>query len=215
MTTGEFITQLTAQISKLESLVRSLQNSSFHPSNDQYQILEELGLGFSAAAAMLPAEIAALKERRKGPSCAQGEQLVSQAELSYKDLIATTKLKSQKIFAKSIILFFKGQSDSIVDSTTIKKRKQGTRGRCERICTLSPDGLISWAVAFKPTTWEANLMSKDIFDYVLDHIEPDNCRLWPPVIYKILSGLGDEEPLKDSHKYQAFLKGKILLAKKG
>jgi hypothetical protein len=215
MTTAEFIEQLTAQISKLESLARSLPNSSFHPSKDQYQILGELGLRFSAAAAYLPAEIAALKERRKGSSCAQGEQLVSQAEQSYKDLIATNKLKSQRIFAKSIILFFKGQSDSVVDSGTIKKRKQVTRDRCERICTLSPDGLISWAVAFTPTTWEANLMSKDIFDYVIDHIKPDDRRVWPPDIYKILSGLGAEEPLKDSPKYDAFLKGKLLLANKG
>ena len=214
-TTGGFITQLTAQISKLESLVRSLQNSSFHPSNDQYQILGVLGLRFSSAAADLPAEVAALRERRKGPSSARGEQLVSQAALSYTELIATTKLNSRKIFAKSIILFFKGQSDSIVDSTTIKRRKQVTRDRCERICTLSPDGLISWAVAFKPTTWEANLMSNDIFDYVLDHIESNDPRVWPPDIYKILSGLGAEEPLKDSHRYHAFLKGKLLLANKG
>jgi len=70
MTTAEFIEQLTAQISKLESLVRSLPNSSFHPSKDQYQILGVLGLRLSAAAADLPAEIAALKERRKGPSYA-------------------------------------------------------------------------------------------------------------------------------------------------
>ena len=143
MKTGDFITQLTAQISKLELLVRSPQNSRFHPSANQYQILGALSLRLSAAAAELPAEIAALKERRLGPSTAQGGQLVTQAELSYKDLIATTKLKKPKIFAKSIILFFKGQSDSIVDSATIKKRKQRTRDRCERIYTLSPDGLIS------------------------------------------------------------------------
>jgi hypothetical protein len=214
MTTGDFITQLTAQISKLESLVRSLQDSSFHPSHHQYQILEALSLRLSAAAAELPAEIAALKERRKGPSSAQGGQLVAQVELSYRDLIATTKLKKPKIFAKSINLFFKGQSDSIVDSNAIKKRKQVTRDRCERICSLSPDGLISWAVAFANTTWEANMMSKDIFEYVLDHIEPDDCRVWPPDVYKILSGLGAEEPLKDSQKYHAFLKGKLLLANK-
>jgi hypothetical protein len=214
MTTGKFITQLTAQISKLESLVQSLQNCSFHPSNDQYQILEASSLRLSAAAADLGAAISALKERRRGPSSAQGEQLVAQAELANTNLIATTKLKSQKKFAKNIILFFKGQSDSIVDSATIKARKQVTRDRCERIYTLSPDGIISWAVAFKPTTWEANSMSKDTFDSVLDHIEPDNRRVWPPDIYKILRGLGVEEPLKGSAKYDAFLKGKLLLANK-
>jgi hypothetical protein len=215
MATGEFITHLTAEISRVESLVGSLQCSSLHPSNDQYPILEELSLRLSAAAAKLPAEIAALKERRKGPSSAEGERLLAQAEQEYRDLLATTQLKNQKLFAKNITLFFRGQSDSIVDSAVVKARKQVTRDRCERIrTTLNPDGSISWAVAFRPTAWEANYMSRDIFDYVLDHIEPENCRVWPSDIYKILSGLGAEEPLKDSQEYHAFLKGKLLLANK-
>ena len=57
-------------------------------------------------------------------------------------------------------------------------------------------------------------MSKDTFDYAFEHIEPDDCRVWPPEIYSILSGLGAEEPLQGSHKYDEFLKGKFLLAKK-
>jgi len=214
MKTGDFITQLTAQISKLELLVRSPQNSRFHPSANQYQILGALSLRLSAAAAELPAEIAALKERRLGPSTAQGGQLVAQAEQRFRDLVATARLRKPKIFAKSIILIFKGQSDSILDSNAIKQRKQVTRDRCKRICSLSPDGLISWAVAFKNTTWEGNLMSKDTFEYILDYMETDDCRVWPPHVYEILNGLGTEEPLKDSRNYHAFLKGKLLLVNK-
>jgi len=41
-------------------------------------------------------------------------------------------------------------------------------------------------------------MSRDLFDYILDYIEPENSWVWPSVIYEILSGLGAEEPLKDS-----------------
>jgi hypothetical protein len=214
MATGEFITHLTAQISRVESLAGSPQRSSLHPSNEQYQILEKLSLRLSTAAANLLTEIATLKERRKGPSSAQGERLVAQAELEYKDLLATTTLKNPKLFAKNITLFFRGQSDSIVDSAAVKARKQVTRDRCERICTLNPDGLISWAVALKPSAWEGNYMSRDLFDYVLDHIEPENSRVWPSEIYKILSGLGAEESLKDSQEYHAFLKSKLLLANK-
>jgi hypothetical protein len=55
MTTGEFITQLTTQINKLESLIRGLQGSSFHPSKNQYQILEALSLRLSTATTDLPA----------------------------------------------------------------------------------------------------------------------------------------------------------------
>jgi hypothetical protein len=57
-------------------------------------------------------------------------------------------------------------------------------------------------------------MSKDIFEYVLDHIEPDYYRVWPPEVYKILSRLAAKEPLKDSQEYSVFLEGKLLLANK-
>jgi hypothetical protein len=53
-----------------------------------------LYLRLSAATDALPAEIIALKEQQKGPSYAQGKQLINQVKLSYKDLIIIIKLKS-------------------------------------------------------------------------------------------------------------------------
>jgi hypothetical protein len=209
MTTGRFISQLSAQTSKLELLVQSLQNSSFHPSNDQYQILGALSVRLSAAANDLLAQVAALKKRRTESFSAEGQQLIDQAELERRGLITTTQLKNRRTFAKNIILFFKGQSDSVVDSVLTKARKQATRERCERICTLSPDGLIFWAVAFAPTIWTANMMSNDTFDYVFEHITPDECQVWPPDIHNILIGLGAEEPLRGSNRYDEFLRGKF------
>jgi hypothetical protein len=38
--------------------------------------------------------------------------------------------------------------------------------------------------------------------------------VWPFIIYEILSGLGAEEPLKDSQEYNIFLKSKLLLTNK-
>jgi hypothetical protein len=206
MTTGKFISQLEALIKKLELLVQSLQCSTFHPSQKQYQTLADLGLRLTAGANNLPIQVAALKTRRAEPSFEEGRKLIAQAQSDKRDLIATAQLKDRVIFARNITYFFDGQRDSVVDSDATKARKQLTRERCERICTLSPDGLISWAVAFKPTIWTANLMSKDTFDYVFDHIEPDDCQVWPPDIYHILSGLGTEEPLRGSCKYREFLK---------
>jgi hypothetical protein len=201
MTTGKFITQLEASIKRLESLVQSLQNSSFHPSKTQYQNLTDLSLRLNSAASNLPIQVTALKNRRAEPSFEEGRKLIAQAQSERRDLITTSHLKSRVIFARNITYFFDGQKDSVVDSDATKARKQLMRERCERICTLSPDGLISWAVAFMPTVWTANMMSKDTFDYVFDHIEPD--------IYHILSGLGTEEPLRDSYKYLEFLKGEV------
>lgn len=214
MTTGKFISQLDAFIKKLESLVQSLQGSSFHPSKDQYQILRSLSLRLTAAATNLPIQIEELKNRRTEPSSKEGKNFIVQAESDRRDLITTTQLKNRGIFAKNITLFFEGQRDSVVDSNATKARKQVTRERCERICSLSPDGVISWAVAFMATMWTANLMSKDTFDYVYEHIEPDDCQAWPPQIYHILSGLGAEEPLRGCRKYHEFLKGKFYFSEK-
>ncbi len=173
-----------------------------------------MSLRLSTAAANLLTEITTLKEQRKGPSSAQGKRLIAQVELEYKDLLATTTLKNPKLFAKNITLFFRGQSDSIIDLAVVKARKQVTRDRYKRICTLNPNRLISWAVVFKPSVWEGNYMSRDLFDYVLDHIKPENSQVWLSEIYKILSRLGAEELLKDLQEYHAFLKSKLLLANK-
>jgi hypothetical protein len=83
---------------------------------------------------------------------------------------------------------------------TSQPLKQGyiatlTQERCDRICSLSPDGLISWAVAFAPSIRIANLMSNNTFDYVVEHIEPEDPLVWPSEISGVLSALGDEEPL--------------------
>jgi hypothetical protein len=214
MTTGKFISQLDAFIKKLESLVQSLQGSSFHPSKDQYQTLEGLILKLSATATNLPIQIKALKNRLTESSSKEGKKFIVQAESDRKDLITTTQLKNRGTFAKNMTLFFEGQGDSVIDSSAIKARKQVTRERCERICSLSPDGLISWAVAFMATTWTANLMSKDTFSYVVEHIEPDDPQVWPPDIYHILRGLATEEPLRRFDKYHKFLKGKFYFAEK-
>jgi hypothetical protein len=207
MTTGKFISQLGALIKKLESLVQSLQGSSFHPSKDQYQTLGGLSLRLTAAATNLPIQIEALKNTRTESSSKEGKKFIVQVDSDRRYLITTTQLKNRGTFAKNITLFFEGQRDSVVDSDATKARKQVTRERCERICSLSPDGLISWAVAFMATIWTANLMSKDTFDYVFEHIEPDEPLVWPTDIYHILRGLAAEEPLRGSHKYHEFLKG--------
>jgi hypothetical protein len=209
MTTGKFISQLEALIKKLESLVQSLRCSSFHPSKDQYQTFQGLGVRLTACTTNLPIEIEALKNRLAEPSVEEGRNLIVQAQSEKRDLITTAQLKNRVTFSRNITYFFDCQRDSVVDSDVTKARKQLTRERCERICTLSPDALITWAVAFMPTMWTANLMSKDTFDYLFEHIEPDSSPVWPPDIYHILSGLGAEEPLRGSHKYHRFLKGKF------
>jgi len=216
MTSGKFIATLDGHITKIERLVESLTSCSFHPSKDQYETIGRLSLRLTEAATNLPRQIEALKEKRVKLAFENGEHFVAQVKSERIALTATTELKSPAIFARNITsFFFNGQQDSIVDSKTTKMRKQSTRERCQRICALSPDGLISWAVTLVPNIWTANLMSRDTFNYILEHIEPSVSQVWPPEIYRILNELGAKEPLKDSCQYHEFLKSKVYFRQKG
>lgn len=209
MTTGKLVSQLEGFVKKLELLAQNLKSSNIQPSKDQYLALEELSRRLSNAAQVVPAEIKAIKKKHTESSCEEGRKLLAQAQSDRRDIIATSQLKSRGLFARNITLFFEGQKDSIVDSSATQARKKLTRERCERIRNLNPDGLISWATAFTPTTWTANLMPKYAFDYVTENIEPNDAQVWPSDIYHILRGLGGEEPLRECHKYHEFLKGEV------
>ncbi|KAH6719537.1 hypothetical protein BKA61DRAFT_669865 [Leptodontidium sp. MPI-SDFR-AT-0119] len=201
MTTSTYVSQLDALTKKVESFVETLQSVKIQPSKIQYQTLEDLSLRLSKATVAIPGEVAALKKRNTESSCEEGRKLVSQVRLDINDLITTAHLKGRLVFARNMRLFFEGPQDSALDSKTIKGRKRLTRERCERICSLNLDGLNSWAVAFAPSIWTANLMSNKTFDYVVEHIEPEDPLVWPSEIYDILNALGDENPLKGSSRY--------------
>ncbi|KAG9230183.1 hypothetical protein BJ875DRAFT_445262 [Amylocarpus encephaloides] len=202
MTTSTYVSQLDAISKKVESFVQSLQNAEIHPSKEQYTTFKALSLRLCEASAAIPVEIEALK-KRQAESCEEGRRLISQAQSDRKDLV---HLKNRSVFARNLKLFFGGPQESAIDSDAIKARKKLTRERCERICKLSPDGLISWAVAFAPSLWTANLMSNKTFDCVEELIEPQGPAVWPPEMYDVLSALGDEDPLRGSQKYHEFLK---------
>jgi hypothetical protein len=62
----------------------------------------------ATAIANIPMEIKALKKRNIEPSCAEGRQLISQAQLDRRDIINTAQLKNRSVFERNISLIFKG-----------------------------------------------------------------------------------------------------------
>jgi hypothetical protein len=75
---------------------------------DQYQTLTALSLRLAAAGINLPIQIEALKNRQIETSSKEGKKLIAQAGSDIRNLITTIQLKNRGIFAKNIILFFKG-----------------------------------------------------------------------------------------------------------
>lgn len=166
-----------------------------------------MSLDLSRAATDLPLKVEALKRRRTESE--DGRKLIEQAISASRDLIATGTLKNRKTFGRNITLFFEGPKDSALDSEAVKARKRVTRDRCERISGLCPNLVISWAVAFTPSLWTANLMSGNTFDHIIEHMEPIGSDNWPPEIYNVLCVLTTEEPLQGLNNYHEFMKGMV------
>ncbi len=205
--TSHVISRLEALIGQKVCWVESLHNTRIHPTKDQYHILETLSLDLSRATTDLPLQIEALRRRRTESE--DGRKLIAQAVSVRRNLIATGTLKNRKTFGRNITFFFEGPKDSALDSEAVKARKRVTRERCERISGLCPNLVISWAVAFTPSLWTANLMSGNTFDHIIEHMEPMGSDSWPPEIYKILCALRTEEPLQGLNSYHEFMKGVV------
>lgn len=200
------LSQLKGLLEKTEHLKGKF--SKVYPTNDQWDTLSDLSLKLSEAARAVQDEIQVLKESRSDRAWKESEEHRSKAQSCRGDLFAGGRLKQPVIFRRNIVTMFEGPKDSKFDSEDIKFRKESTRKRSELIRGLSPDGVISWAMAFAPTLWGGGSMSSDVFTCLLDDIEPELVQTWPPVIRDTLHMLmEDEESLKKSPEYQEFLKG--------
>lgn len=124
------------------------------------------------------------------------------------DLLQRDDCHSQQSSGEIFSWYFWGQKTSTFDSEDVKFRKESTRRRCEIIRGLCPDGIISWAIAYAPTLWAGGSMSSDVFDCLVDDIEPELVQPWPTVIQETLHKLKeDEETLQKSLEYCEVLSG--------
>lgn len=201
--------QLKGLLEKTEQLKGRF--SKVYPTNEQWNTLSVLSSKLSEAAKVVQNEIQALKESRTDRAWKESEEHRSKAQSSRGDLFAKGRLKHASVFRRSIVTIFEGPKDSKFDSEDVRFRKESTRKRCELIRGLSPDGVVSWAVAYAPTLWAGGSMAEDIFTCLLDDIEPEVVQLWPSVIRDTLHMLMEEEEfLQKSPEYGEFLKGRSV-----
>jgi hypothetical protein len=207
------LSQLKGLLEKTEHLKEKF--SKVYPTNDQWATLSDLSLKLSEAARAVQDEIRVLKESRSDRAWKESAEHRSKAHSCRGDLFAKGRLKQPVIFRRNIITIFEGPKDSKFDSEDAKFRKESTRKRSESIRGLSPDGVISWSMAFAPSLWGGGSMSSDIFTCLLQDIEPELVQTWPPVIRDTLHMLmEDGESLKQSPEYQDFLRGLFSRSKR-
>ena len=203
----------TVVLSQLTTLVKNSEQmrEKFHkvyPTIDQWNTLSDLSSKLAGAATKLQEKIRMLRESRTERAWQESEKHRSHLQSARGDLFANGRLAQSAVFRRNIVTIFLGPKDSTFDSENIKFKKDSTRKRCVTIRGLSPDGVISWAIAYAPTLWAGGSISSDVFDCLVNDIEPEVVQTWPAVIQDTLHKLKeDEESLHWSPEYSEFLAG--------
>ena len=202
------LSQLTTLVEKSEQLRERFRK--IYPTVDQWNTLSDLSSRLADAAKRLQEETRMLRELRPERAWQESEKHRSHAQSVRGDLFAKGRLAQSAVFRRNIVMIFLGPKDSTFDSEDTKFKKESTRRRCEAIRGLSPDGVISWAIAYAPTLWAGGSMPSDVFDCLVHDIEPELIQTWPAVIQDTLHKLKkDEESLYRSPEYSEFLAGQV------
>jgi hypothetical protein len=205
----------TTVISHLKSLLVKAEEipskfAKLYPTDIQWDILKDLGMSFSEAANNISSEIQVLMNSRAERAWKDSEPHRLRVQNLRGELFADGRLKQAHIFRRNIVTIFEGPKDSSFDSEDVKSKKASTRRRCEQIRGLSPDGVISWAMAFQPSVWAGGAMASDTFTCLLNDIGPELIQPWPQIIRETLHKLRkDKESLQKSVHYNNLLKGAL------
>ncbi|KAI3326641.1 hypothetical protein HD806DRAFT_412424 [Xylariaceae sp. AK1471] len=200
---GIVIVQLSTLIGDLNGWITGLNDLSC--TNDELTQLDALAGRLADVAAVIQKKTGSFKSSREEQAWKASEAQRSHATSTITDLISNGKLNRPAVFGRNIITIFTGPKDSVLDSEEMKSRKAATRVRCDRIRKLSADGIVAWAASYRPTAWAAGTMGKDIFDCLIDDIEPKLAQSWPLVVHQILEKLRNDESLQQSVEYGQFI----------
>jgi hypothetical protein len=204
MSATGYVAQVKAAVEKIRQLAGKL--SELHPSENQWNELASLGPSISQEASQLHREIEDLRGSRSSRILEESKALRLRGS-SAREEVLKDGLKQAAMFRRNISTIFKGPADTVFDSKQAKGRKESTRERCKTIQTLSSDGVLSWSVAYPPSQWAAGDIAGDIFECLIDNIEPDEAVTWPLVILDTLELLGKHDiELQASSNYEEFLK---------
>jgi len=203
MSSAIVIAQLSSLVQELETWIAGLNDIPC--TNDELSALDALGAKLANAATTVQKKTGSFRPSREEGVWKASEELRSQAQSTMAVLIDNGKLERPVVFRRNIVMIFAGPKTSNFDSDDVRSRKAATRLRCERIQKLNPDGIVVWAASYTPTLWAAGCMGKDIFECLIDDIEPMWTQSWPAVIQETLEKLGTDEALQNSLKYGEFI----------
>lgn len=185
---GESIARLKTIIKNIklwkDALAR-IEGSPHNPlNNNNSKILNSLGLELSEATEGAVREIQLFGEKIetiKEQIRKQNKPLLQEAQLAVLTFQANgfKDKRESTFFMKAIKYIFLGPD-------TECKNIKITSTRCERIRSLSPDEVIAWAIAFRPSIWHESRMSASVFDYLLEMLVGP-FGVWPQILGELLA----------------------------
>ncbi|KAL9101970.1 MAG: hypothetical protein Q9163_002828 [Psora crenata] len=200
----DLLIEMKALATQLDEFPAKIEDPQLRPSYRQSAQLQQLATNISQFAQNLLNTLAPYAtifwaQEFKGKSIghiAQAESLMQTAREGQPNIV---------ILKRNLVLIFHGPSISITDSEGVIKRKERTRLRCHKLRDLDSAVIVAWGLSVQPSAWE--MMSQDVFDYLLDEMKkvvPDDVL---PNILGTIRALGSEEPLSGILLYHEFLQG--------
>merc|ERR1712093_463013 len=114
----------------------------------------------SEAAGKLQHEVRSVRASRAAHAWKVSTTFREEAQSTRDKLVTTRQLKRSPIFRRNIKTIFVPPKISSFDVESARSRKVLMQERCALLRALNCDGLLSWALAFTPTTWAAGSMAQ-------------------------------------------------------
>jgi hypothetical protein len=206
MSTPTVVSQLSNLVHNLESWAARLSDSQPHYTNHELSDLDALAARLANAASCIQRKTGSYKPSCRPEIWDASEKLRNQAQSAVEALVRGGTFKQPVLFRRNMILIFGGVQCSDFDSNEMKSRKATTNTRCKQLRSLKASSIVAWAVSYKPTSWAAGCMGKDMFDCLLEITEAKSVVPWPPVVLEVLHKLHNNG-LQQSTDFINFLRG--------
>jgi hypothetical protein len=208
-------------LDRTNQLKKRLGDNNIKPTEQQWDALLSLSTRLTESVTELQQDLESVKTKRRTDAWNESDDLRMRARHIQNELFSSSsssspsssspprakgKFQSLVIFRRNITIIFEGPKASLFDSTKTNIWKELTKKRCQVLKTaLSPDGVVLWALSYSPHLWAGGAMAQDVFDCLVEDIEPDAITSWPPVIVDTLRKLREDEPSLKSTEYGQFL----------
>lgn len=216
MATDITMAQLRSLLTTVDGLTTKFDK--LHPTEEQWKTLCGLANNLLTKVTELHTRVGQARNDSAVKARAETEGLRNDAQ-NTRAMVLSDGLKGrhQRTFRTNITVIFMGPPQNSFQAESQRKRNEVARKRCEELRQLSPDGIISWALAYPASLWAGSArLRPDHFACLAEHIEPDLPVHWPRDVRETLRLLEvDSKELQSCIPFKTFREGKSAKTRRG